>query len=263
MIILGQSGYSEALPVFLNQIKDPNQPALVKLWAFRGISNLKKPGRAVLPANIEINAAKGIAEELDNDKGLPWPAQLRGLEALGDLRHGHTATSPKNLEMASVAMKFLNDPKAKPEIRAEAARALGLMQISAVVTDYNYDAIATTAGEVAAELGELVAKSHEDNPNRSEYYASFILGPILEAFEGVQGVRDGGGLLSHASTKTREKFQEIDNRIRDIAKASVELIRGGRSQYATLRSELASKSASLKEYLQKNSPKDRSLIPGA
>lgn len=262
MIILGQSGNPQALKVFLDQIKSPDQTALVKLWALKGILNLRKYGRSTLSAIDEINAARTVADLLENDRELPWPARYRALEVLGALRQGHSATRPRNLEIATVAMKILADSKTKPEVRAEAARALGMMQISQVVNDYNYEAIAYTAAEVAAELGERVSASFADNPGRSEYYASFLIGPILEAFEGTAGARDSG-LLHSARPPALEKIQQLDDLIKSIAKTSIELVRATRGQVPTIQGALAKQNKALKDHLQNNVPKDRRLIPGA
>ena len=68
-----------------------------------------------------MNAAKVVADFLEQEKDLPWPVQYRALEALGSLRQASTAR-PKGgqPEMASAAIRFLADPEAKPEVRAEA-----------------------------------------------------------------------------------------------------------------------------------------------
>ena len=55
--------------------------------------------------------------------------------------------------MASAAMRLLVDGQAKPEVRAEAAKALGLMPISSAVPKYNYDLVAHSIGWLAADLG--------------------------------------------------------------------------------------------------------------
>lgn len=262
MIILGQSANREALKTFLDQIKNPEQTALVKLWAVNGILNIRKHSRASLSAVEEFNAAKVVVDFLETDQNIPWPVRYRALEVLGSLRQGHSPAKPRNLEIATVAMRVLTDPKTKLEVRAEAARALGMMQISQVVNDYNYEAVAHTAAEVAVELGEKISTVFSDNPGRSEYYTSFLIGPILEAFEGPSGSRDAG-LLRNATSPAQEKIQHLDNLIKPIAKSSIELIRATRGQVPAIQKELAAQVKALKDYLQNNVPKDRRLIPGA
>ena len=124
MIVLGQSGNPEALKLFLDEIRNPQQTLWVKLWAIRGITYIKQNPAARLSAAQEIEAARVIAEQLDEKtKDMPWPLQLRALEALSSLRQGYIPAAPKNAEMAVAAMRILADPKARTEVRAEAARA--------------------------------------------------------------------------------------------------------------------------------------------
>ena len=123
MIVLGPSGNPKALKLFLDEIRNPQQTLWVKLWAIRGITNIKQNPSARLSAAQEIEAARVIAEQLDEKtKDMPWPLQLRALEALSKLRQGYIPAAPKNAEMAVAAMRILADPKARTEVRAEAAR---------------------------------------------------------------------------------------------------------------------------------------------
>jgi hypothetical protein len=58
--------------------------------------------------------------------------------------------------MASAAMRFLADSDAKLEVRSEAARALGLMQIPTTVRKYNFPLVAHATGVLAADLGTQI-----------------------------------------------------------------------------------------------------------
>ena len=87
---------------------------------------------------------------------LPWPLQLRALEALAYLRHGYLPTQTQKVHMASSAMRYLADPGAKLEVRAEAARALGQMQIGSAVSKYNFPLVAYAAGQLATDLGSEI-----------------------------------------------------------------------------------------------------------
>ncbi len=81
MIVLGTSGNPDALKLFLDEIKNPEQTLWVKLWAIRGITNIKQNPFARLIAAQEIEAARVIAEQLDvKAKDMPWPLQLRRLK---------------------------------------------------------------------------------------------------------------------------------------------------------------------------------------
>ena len=125
MIVLGTSGNPDALALFLNEIKNPEQTLWVKLWAIRGITNIKQNPFARITAAQEIDAARVIAEQLDvKAKDMPWPLQLRATGGAEQLRQGYIPSAPKTADMAAAAMRLLADPKARTEVRAEAARAL-------------------------------------------------------------------------------------------------------------------------------------------
>src|SRR4029077_9500726 len=191
MIILGESGYPDAITTYEKEITNREQTLWVKLWALEGINNIKQNGGR-LTTDAESKAAKVISDFLDKNQDIPWPLQLRALQSLGALRQGFLPTSPQKADMALTAMRFLVDSEAKPEVRAEAARTLGLMQISSAVPKYNFALGAHAAGQLAAELGEAIASLYVvepkkpprvDNPTKARYLAALLIGPVYEAFD--------------------------------------------------------------------------------
>ena len=73
------------------------------------------------------------------------------------MKQGFETTHPERAAMATAAMKFLADGDAKFEVRSEAARALGLMQITTAVRKYNYPLVAHSVGALlAADLGTQI-----------------------------------------------------------------------------------------------------------
>jgi hypothetical protein len=155
MIVLGQSGSPDLLPIYVAQIKDPSQTVWVKLWAFEGVVNATEDGGRLTGEN-QSQTAKIIAEFLATAEDVPWPVQLRALEALSALRQGYEPSHPERASMASAAMKVLADSSAKPAVRSEAARALGLMQITTAVRKYNFPLVAHSVGLLAADLGTQI-----------------------------------------------------------------------------------------------------------
>ena len=93
MIVLGEAASPESIVLFQNEIANRNQALWVKLWALEGISNIKKKGGGRLSADQESKAARSISDFLEKQKELPWPIQLRALEALGSLRQGDLPTA--------------------------------------------------------------------------------------------------------------------------------------------------------------------------
>ena len=101
------------------------------------------------------------------------------------MRQGYEPNQPKKALMANAAMAFLTDASAKLEVRSEAARALGLMQISASVPKYNYQLVAHATGQLAAEIGSRIATGFTGNEDKAKYLTALLIGPIYQAFDGV------------------------------------------------------------------------------
>ena len=83
MIVLGNSRNPNAIDLFVKQLGDPNQTVWVKLWAARGLANITQDGQTDLDAQRGMRAGKAVADFLEKEKDLPWPVQVRALEALG------------------------------------------------------------------------------------------------------------------------------------------------------------------------------------
>ncbi len=269
MIVLGTSGNPDALKLFLDEIRNPQQTLWVKLWAMRGVTNIKKNSPTRLSAAQEIDAARVIAEQLDEKtKDMPWPLQYRALEALSVLRQGYIPSAPKNAEMAVAAMRILADPKSRSEVRAEAAQALGMMQISNAVPNYNFPLIAHAAAQLAARLGDQIVacfsadKAKPLNATKAEYLTGLLLGPVYQAFDGQPGARESGLLHSNATTPpARSEIQKIADQIKPVAKAALELIRAPSGQLKARRADLVARVESLREFLAKNVPANHHLVP--
>jgi hypothetical protein len=265
MIVLAQTGDAspEMIALFTRQLSDPKQTVWVKLWALRGLTNVAPT--LSNESSRAMNAAKVVADFLEQEKDLPWPVQYRALEALGSLRQASTAR-PKGgqPEMASAAIRFLADPEAKPEVRAEAGWALGQMQVSGSIGKYNFPLIAHNIGDVAANLGESINETFPKNPSKAEYLTGLLLKQVYEALEGVPATR-GSGLLrgDHPNIgASRNYIKQVSDLIKPIAKTSVELIRAPKGQVAKLQKDLGDKVAALKGFLDKNQPANNWLVPG-
>ena len=159
MIVLGNTRSPNAIDLFIKQLSNPNQTVWVKLWAARGLANVTQDGQTDLDAQRGMTAGKAVADFLEQEKDLPWPVQVRALEALGALRQSSAAPLQGKADMASAALERLADPKARPEVRAWAAWALGLMRVNPQLAKYNYSLIAHYIGLLAADLGDKIAGS--------------------------------------------------------------------------------------------------------
>jgi hypothetical protein len=201
---------------------------------------------------------------LGKEEELPWPAQLRGLEALGALRQARLPTNAGNPEFALVAMRYLADQDARPEVRAWAAWAIGMMKVDNAISKFNFPLVAYNIGSLAAELGERIHDSHDLNPTLAEHWAGVLLYQVYPALVGVDGARDSGLLHSPGNTQARTMLRQLDDLIKPVAKASVELIREAKGRRAEAKKkELNDSVASLKRFLEKNTPSDTHLVPGS
>ncbi len=126
------------------------------------------------------------------------------MEALTAMRQGYEPNQPKKAAHGQRRHGLLADGSAKLEVRSEAARALGLMQISAPVPKYNFQLVAHATGQLAAEIGSRIATGFTGNEDKAKYLTALLIGPIYQAFDGSPTARDSG--LLHASTGSSSAY---------------------------------------------------------
>jgi hypothetical protein len=259
-ILLGKTGSPEAIDTFIAQINDKEQTILVKLWAVRGLLNVMQvsgggfqdlPGGPTVIAKAAHALVDWLAEE-----GLPWPVRLRAVEALGTLRMAADPKAQGKLEMASTLMGILADPKARLEVRAQAAWALGMLRVSQANPKFNYKLVAFYAGEVAAGLGEKVTTTYSSNLSLAQLYASPLLFQIYPAFNGVDGVRESGLLRMPTLGQNRGYVEQVANLIKPVAKSAIELFKSPPGSRDKAAKELSDRVGALKSFLEKNVPED-------
>jgi hypothetical protein len=260
MIVLGQSANPDALRLFKAQIADKNQTLWVKLWALEGMTNIVEEGGR-LTGQAQVDAAKVVADFLNNGEDVPWPVQLRALEALSAMRQGFDPSRPTRAEMANAAMRVLADPESKLDVRAEAARALGLMPVTPAVPKYNFSLIAHAAADLASELATNINAQRTENVAKANYLGALLIGSVYQCFDGVPGVRDSG-LVHLASTDSAPYVQKVFDLTKAVVKSSVDLLASGQRQIKDRQKELTARVAALKDFLAKNPPPDRHLVRG-
>ena len=270
MIVLGQIPSSDVLPILLAQLKDAKQTVWVKLWALKGLSNLTQDGVNVtnaLGTDRAYTAAQAVLAFLAAEKeaGLPWPATMRAMEALGALRQATGPTSREKAEMSSAAMDVLANSEMNIEARASAGMALGLIQVSPAIPKYNYPLIGYWVGSLAADVGDAIAKEFKKNPTEAEYLSGLLIGPIAQSFGGIEGARESGLLnlpTSHPNVPPSLTYlRQIADLNTATGRAAVELVRAPKGQIPERLADLGKRVAELRDFLAKNPPKDFHLIP--
>lgn len=269
MIVLGEASPPtlEALNLFQSELNNRSQVLWVKLWALQGIANIKKNGKG-FAANVEAQAAQTIADFLESERSLPWLIQLRGLEALGYLRQSGLAVAASKARMANTAMLFLAADQARKEVRSEAARTLGRMQVNAV-PNFNFPMVAYFAGKVtvdiASEINDLYSAkpARSENPTQARYDVAMLIGPVYEAFYGVQG-ESNSGLLQTARTdpKATKYVRQVFDLIRPVVQESIELLNSPTKSFGSQKKSLSAAVDALNDFLAKNPPESWALVPG-
>ena len=273
MIVLGMAGNPGpvALNFYVDQLKRDDQLVWVRLWAARGLTIAAQQGEINLDAAKANQAAEALIGLLDGDPKLPWPVQLRALEALGSLRVAVANTARGRIDAASVALRFLADNNAPSVVRAWAAWALGMMKVPGGVAPYNFALIGQEVGELAVELGNRIVEEYDDNPvnidkNKDEMtrLTSLLLFQVCPSLIGMEKATESGLLRStHRSAGDAKSFlTKLDDKVKAVTREAYELVRAAGSGNKSARDQLDSKLADLKGLLGTSSPKDRHLVPG-
>ena len=273
MIVLGMAGSpsSTALDFYASQLKIPDQLIWVKVWAAKGYTNAAQEGKANLDALRALNGAAALIEFLNSDPKLPYFAQVRALEALGSIRVATINRPDLKLDVASVVAGYLVDPAARPETRAWAAWALGMMRVAQQVAPYNFALAGYEVGDLAATLGsEIVAEydehaqNFEDNNVQATSLTALLLFQIVPAVAGEESVPESGLLRSpHPNAGPAKSFlTRTDEKIKALTREAYELLRAGGVNQKGKRDDLNAKVVDLRTFLTQNKPKERQLVPG-
>jgi hypothetical protein len=267
MLALSQTGEPQALDAFLAAIKDKDQPLSVKVLAFDGITNVARGGRrTVEPA---IRAAQALALFLAGGEGDPfWPAQAHALQALGSLRLSTVDQNSGKFELAALAQSYLADTKRHPEVRANAAWALGMMRIIGQnAAQFNYPMIAQDMGQLAADLADralaanIVATKQKDPTDVADYLTGLLVYQVGYALNRDPEIPNSGLVNSQSiGMKDKTAVQAVQKAVQAAASAAVELHRAVGAQATGVQKTLEARIKDLRTTLGKNAPAKRDLV---
>ena len=251
MIILGECGSADFLPLYIAQIKDPTQTVWVKLWALEGLVNVVEEGGR-LTAQDQILAAKTVADFLEKEIDLPWPAQLRALEVLSAMRQGYEPNKPQKADHGQrghglAGRRRPPSWKSDPKRRGPWDRCRSPPRSPSTTIQL----IAHAAGQLAAELGNRIATGFTSNQDKAKYLTALLIGPVYQAFDGVPGARDSG-LLHATGGPSAAYIQKVFDLVKPVAQATIELLSAGQRQVKERQKELVAHVAALKDFLEKN-----------
>ena len=269
MIVLAQTGSPEALEIFVKVLNDRKQTAWVKLWAARGLDNIvsSASGNRVdeTLGPKAIAASKALADALEAEKDLPWPVQVRMLEALGSMRLSAAPASPAKADMATAAVQLLCNAEARPEVRVEAASALGMMRVTPGTAKYNFALVAYNIGEVSADLAERIVEVYEENPIQAKHWVGLLVYKLYPSMYGDTAKAKESGLLNVGNHPnygpSKEYLRQVSEQVKGISQAAVDLIQQPKAKAPQFLEALSSKAVALRAFLDKNPPADKRLVP--
>jgi hypothetical protein len=206
-------------------------------------------------------AARALVTFLNNEKGAFWPARLRAVEALGAIRQAETRVRAPEADVADTLVGILSDPSERPEVRAQAAWALGMLRPFSN-TKFNFGLAAFHMGLAAADIGDRVLEVQRQSDARASRLAAALL-QIALGFEGDRSIR-GAGLLHNEHSNLapfRAAAQAIAEQVKAVAKAAVDLTEAPKARKDDARSALSARIGELRAILGRNEPSDWSLYP--
>ncbi len=256
IILLSKIGEMAVVPVLIEQLNDRKQIVVVKLQAAHGLTNVTDGGkRPISPAKLELEAAKAVNSFLNQEPEAIWPAKFRALEALGSLKQPSQNPVVKDFHMVQTAARMLADPKERPEVRAWAAWALGMMRVSAPDPKLDYRAIAGHVGQLAAELGEKIVTIRSQKGNfRAGDLTALLAYPIYNSLKGEPEVNRSGLLASGALGTATPFVAKLEALVKSEASAAVELDQSPAALVDARRKELADSVEGIKKLLAAEAP---------
>ena len=258
MIVLSRTGDPQAIDTFVKQLTDRNQDVLVKQIAAYGLMTVVKNARQTLPPDVTIPAAEALVKFLNDEPDAIWTAKWRALEALGWLRQASRNPLEKKYPMIDVAAKILADPEERPEVRAWAAWAIGMLRVDTGDAPINYLAIAGDISRLAIELGEKILVVKSDQQVQQDHELITLLAwPLYNSLKGEPG-QTRSGLLNAAAlpqAKAADYVRGLEPLVQAEARDAVELGRSAGAQLHTQRvKELTRSLEALKQFVAQNPP---------
>jgi hypothetical protein len=269
MVVLSRANSPAVVPTLIGVLKDPDQPATVKMLAAVGLTNATNGGRQNLDAVTQANpAAQAVADVLNNSEDIFWPIRSRLLEALGSLRRATANALEGKAEFTNPAFEALTDKEAKPDVRAWGGWALGMIDVPGQIAKFNYALVAYEMGQAAVDIGTMIVQIPvpAESPTLNLRLVPRYVDPLLRleaGMAGEPGVRNSGlQNISHVqATAARQTIREIDQRMKAVAERAIEFSNSVGSQVIPAHKALATAVDDLKSYLAKNRPESNELYP--
>lgn len=268
MQAISRMGDPQALNLLIEQLGNPEQALIVKQLAAEGLRRIALDSGDSLPTADRERAANALVAFLQANPQAYWLAQARALQALGSLRQISGIQNRDQAVFANEILGVLSEEENRPESRAWAAWALGMLEVPPSYPQLNYSLAAYQIGRLALEIGERIVELSDPreaaayNPERVKYLTALIVSPVFSSLDGAAELRGSGLRNSRALGPHQQYVTRVHQLIRQLAAASVELTRSIGAQRIASRDRVMASLNELRNYLDQNRPQDGTFIPG-
>jgi hypothetical protein len=263
---LASTGSLDVVPTLIKLISDEKQPWQVKSLALLGINNSIGDGRKIVAFNQRTQWTIAVINMLRNEEDAPWFLKSQAAQLIGNLRIISESVPERKVHPAEVLMDFLIDKTQRPEVRLEAARALGLLDITSQFRPYNHQLVAVSTAEAIADIAQRVSEIAPTDSSRAQQLVAMMAERTTPAFQGIQGVVNSGFFQqmsnSSADAKTQDSVKALFDKIKGVINAGSAYIRARGDLVIARRTDLQSQIADLRKAIEENQPKNRTLVTG-
>ncbi len=263
-LAMASTGSLEIVPVMIKIMSDEKQPWQMKSLALMGINNAIAEGRKIVAFNQRTQWTIAINNMLRNEEDAPWFLKAQAAELIGNLRIISESVAEKKVHPAEVLMDFLTDAEERPEVRLEAARSLGLLDITTQFRPFNHQLVAVSTAEAIADIAERAAQIPPSDSSRAQQLIALIAENVTPAFQGVAGMVNTGYFQqmsnAFADAKTQDSVKALFEKIKGVVNSGSDYVRARGDLAVARRTDLQTRIAELRQAIKANQPENRSLI---
>lgn len=265
-LAMSSTGSLDVVPTLIKLLSNPKQPWQVKSLALLGINNAIGDGRKIVAFNQRTQWTIAVINMLRNEEDAPWFLKAQAAQLIGNLRIISESVAEGKVHPAEVLMDFLIDKSQRPEVRLEAGRALGLLDITTQFRPFNHQLVAVSMAEAIADISQIAAGIPPTDSSRAQQLVAMMADRSAPAFQGIQGMVNSGFLqqmtYASADTKTQDAVKALFEKIKDTINAGSSYIRARGELIDARRTDFQTQIAELRKAIEANSPANRSLIKG-
>lgn len=265
-LALSSTGSLDVVPTLVKLLSDAKQPWQVKSLALLGVNNAIGDGRKIVAFNQRTQWTIAVINMLRNEEDAPWFLKSQAAQLIGNLRIISESVAEGKVHPAEVLMDFLTDEAQRPEVRLEAGRSLGLLDITTQFRPFNHQLVAVSMAEAIADIAETAAEIPPTDSSRAQQLVAMMADRTVPAFQGIQGMVNSGYLqqmtYASADTKSQDAVKALFEKIKDTINAGSSYIRARGELIAARRTDFQTQIAELRKAIEANSPANRSLIKG-